>query len=110
MGDDTPENLSARIAGEHKFSVRIAGAKADVIKAVKGISGIKYCEAVGAMEPGSFDYVIEAQTGIDIRKPLFYELASKSFPILMLKSFDINLEDIFLKLTGEEEKKEAKLQ
>lgn len=99
VADDSPDHLSSVIAGERKLMARIAGPQSEVTKAIKGILGVSYCEAQGSKEKGSVDYIVEADTNVDIRKPLFYELAAKSYPILMLKPLDISLEDIFLQLT-----------
>ncbi|MCG8499447.1 MAG: ABC transporter ATP-binding protein [Firmicutes bacterium] len=100
---DTPENLSKTLTNESKLVVRVAGEESHVIKALKDLTGIKYVEAQGQKEPDSIDYIIEAEANIDIRKPLFYAMSKHGYPILMLKSLDLTLEDIFLQLTMEEE-------
>ena len=42
---------------------------------------------------------------MDIRKPMFSALAKAGYPILQLKSMDLSLEDIFIKLV-EDKKRE----
>jgi ABC-2 type transport system ATP-binding protein len=106
VANDTPDQLSSTISGERKLMARIAGPQVEVTKTLKGILGVSYCEASGSSENGSVDYIIEADQNVDIRKPLFYALAGKSYPILMLKPLDISLEDIFLQLTGDQAQKE----
>ena len=52
------------------------------------------------------DGMPEADRTVDIRRPLFNQMAKLSYPILMLRPMDIELEDIFLQLTtdkGEEQ-------
>ncbi len=103
VASDTPQNLSKKLTNDSKLIVRIAGPEAQVIKSLKALNGIKYVEAQGEKEPFSMDYIVEAQPSIDIRKPMFNELSKQGHPILMLKSLDLTLEDIFLQLTTEEE-------
>jgi ABC-2 type transport system ATP-binding protein len=100
---DTPQNLSRALTNESKLVVRIAGLGDKLVSEIKDLEGIKYVEAQGQMEPDSMDYIIEAETDIDIRKPLFNLLSRSGHPILMMKSLDLSLEDIFLQLTTEEE-------
>jgi len=99
VADDKPENLSYSLTGGRKLQARIAGPQAEILRSVRGILGVSSCEASESVETGSFDYVIESDENVDIRKPLFHELASKGYPILLLKPLDLTLEDIFLQLT-----------
>jgi len=51
---------------------------------------------------------VDCESGVDARKPLFFELARNSWAILELRSLEPTLEDIFLAVTsgtdvGEEE-------
>lgn len=104
---DTPENLSKGIGTATRFNLRVAGPKSSVQGALKEIYGVKYVEAHAEREQGSVDYIIESAKDIDVRKPVFFELAKLGYPILELKSLDLSLEDIFLQITTEE-KGEAK--
>ena len=106
VADDAPENLSARISGARKLQVRVAGNPSDVLKAIRNINGVSYCEAQEEKEANTMDYIVEADTNVDIRKPLFHAMAEKSYPILLLKPFDISLEDIFLQLTNTQQKED----
>ncbi len=99
VADDKPENLSTLVTSERQLLVRIAGPKDSVFSLLKSRDGVKSVEAVGELESGSNDFLIESLPGIDIRKPLFTSLASANFPILMLKPNNASLEEIFIKLT-----------
>jgi ABC-2 type transport system ATP-binding protein len=99
---DTPDNLSRILTNESKLVVRIAGDESKVLKCIKELEGVKYVDVQGQKEPNTIDYIIEAEPNVDIRKPLFYALSKNQYPILMLKSLDLSLEDIFLQLTTSE--------
>jgi ABC-2 type transport system ATP-binding protein len=48
------------------------------------------------------DIVVEADNNVDIRRPLFHAFSRASYPILMMKSMGLTLEDIFLQVTTQE--------
>ncbi len=99
---DTPENLSKSMGSYSKFTIKIAGSSGSVTNAIKEIYGVKYIEATKKSEGDVTEYVIEAAKDVDVRRPIFFELAKLGYPILELKSLDLSLEDIFLQLTTEE--------
>lgn len=107
VASDTPENLSRIINQVNRLSLRIVGPKTDVLNAIKGISGVKYAEIDRISEKGSVDIVVEGEDKIDIRVPIFNVCKEKDYPIIMMKSLDVSLEDIFLEVTGQRKAGEA---
>jgi len=99
---DTPENLSKGFVNASKLSATIAGPRNAVIAHIKDIYGVKFVEPNVEKERDVFNYIIESQKEIDIRRPLFFAMAKAGYPIIELKSVDMSLEDIFLQLTTEE--------
>ena len=104
VADDRPENLSSMITGDRKLSVRVAGPKDLVRKLLRSIDGVQFADVTVQAEKGSYDFLVEAQPNVDVRKPMFMALAKAGYPILQLKSMDLSLEDIFLKLVEEKKK------
>ncbi len=104
---DTPENLSKKLADFSRFTVTIAGPENKVKDALSHLYGVKYLETSGKVREDEYSYIIEADKDVDVRKPMFNQLAQQGYPILELKSLSLSLEDIFLQLTTNEEK-EAK--
>jgi ABC-2 type transport system ATP-binding protein len=102
VASDTPENLSKGLAGSSKLNLRIAGPEKQIMKAINELPGIQYLESQGSREPGTIDVVVEADPNVDIRRPLFNAMSRASYPILMMKSMDLTLEDIFLQVTTQE--------
>ena len=99
---DTPEALSKALTGESRLVARISGDREEVLECIKGVEGIKFIDTQGQKEPNSFDYIIETEPGVDVRETLFYTLSARQFPMLMLKSLDLSLEEIFLQLITDE--------
>lgn len=102
VAQDTLVNLTKGVGETSRLSVRIAGAEREILDALKTIEGVRYVETSGSREEGAYDFVLESDRKCDIRIPMFHTLSNINAPILMLKTMDLTLEDIFLQLTTEE--------
>lgn len=99
VADDTPNNLSKSLSEDHSLSVRIAGPKSDILKLISAIPGVASVTCTGSVESGSNDYIIDPTGETDIRKPLFARLSERNWALLMSKTNELSLEQIFLRLT-----------
>lgn len=97
--DDTTENLTKNISADHRVIARIDGPREEVLKMIKGINGVVSVVADMEREKGIFDYEIEARENTDIRRELFKRVAARNWVMLGLKTSEMTLEDIFLKIT-----------
>lgn len=97
--DDTTENLTKTVSDDLRYTARIDGPRDEVLKVVKGINGVENVDAEMEREPGIYDYEIEVKEGSDIRRELFKRIAARNWYLLGLKSNEMTLEDIFLKIT-----------
>jgi ABC-2 type transport system ATP-binding protein len=102
VASDTPENLSRGISGDNRLSVRLAGPEKAVLEAARGVANVVKVEPIGSREPDTVDIMVEARRDKDIRRDLFGAFARANFPILMMKSMDLTLEEIFLNLVTDE--------
>ena len=102
VADDKPENLTGAAIGARALLVRVAGPVDSTLELLRNIDGVKSADSLGVKEPDSCDFVVENNQGIDIRKVLFEALSKAGYPILMLRPKSDTLEDVFLKLTEEE--------
>lgn len=114
---DTTDNLSKNISTDHRVIARIEGPREDIVKAIRNIPGIKYVRAEMEREKGVYEYEIEAAPDQDIRRDLFDIVAENHWYLLGLRSAELTLEDVFLKITmgegivvpsAEDKKKEEK--
>lgn len=99
---DTPDNLSRGFGKSTRFTIRIAGPEKSVKNILKEVYGIRHVDVNPGSEKEICDYIIETDKDIDVRKPVFFELAKVGYPILELKSLDMSLEDVFLRIVTEE--------
>lgn len=101
MASDTPERLATNLSAGHKMSVRIKGEREKILSALEGYPVIKEVRAVSSREPGTYDFELAGADDTDIREAIFSCMSASSLPILMMKSLDLSLEEIFLQITGQ---------
>ena len=103
VASDTPENLSRGLSADNRLTLRVAGAEKEAL-AVARARGATWSRrsAVGSREPGTVDLVVEAQRDQDVRREVFSAFAQADLPLLLMKSMDLTLEEIFLNLITEE--------
>ena len=99
VADDTEDNLSRKLSSDHRLTVRIEGEQKKVVKLLEGMDKIVKTDIGAKHGEDIFEYRIEAKEGSDIRKELFIACAENGFYILEMKSSELTLEDIFLRLT-----------
>jgi ABC-2 type transport system ATP-binding protein len=100
VASDTPEKLSANLSQGHRMQARVKGEKQKVINALTEYSVIRSVTAETGREPGTVDLTLAGDENVDIREAIFNCMAKNNLPILLMKSLDMSLEDIFLQITG----------
>ncbi len=108
VADEKTEDLINAVDGSRKLVAKIVGPEDEVLKTLRGLGGIKTADVLGKRDTDSVSYLIESQERIDIRKPLFYALAGKGWPLVGLEGVELSLEDIFIRLVGKEKENEDK--
>jgi ABC-2 type transport system ATP-binding protein len=107
VASDSPSNLSNRLLGANRLSVRALGEEKKIRDAVEQIDGIEKVELEQSKdEDKAFDLVIVAEKDKDIRQDIFFALSKAKCPILIMRPMDLTLEDIFLHLTTSEKEVE----
>ena len=97
--NDTATSLSQKVSTDHRIIVRMEGERVAILQAIRALDGIKYVRADMEREPGIWEYEIEAEPGRDIRRDINRIARENEWNILMLKTMEMTLEDIFLKIT-----------
>ncbi|MBQ1534280.1 MAG: ATP-binding cassette domain-containing protein, partial [Erysipelotrichaceae bacterium] len=100
---DTPEALSRNILQINKLELRIKGPKNAILQGIQDIDGVVSAEIVRIREEGTVDIRVETDDETDVRGEIFRFCAREDYPIYMMRTDEINLEDIFLQVTGERE-------
>ncbi len=102
---DSPENLSRNILQINKLELRVRGPKNEILRGIQEIEGVDHAELLRVREEGTVDIKVETDETTDVREAIFDFCSEMGYPILMMKTDEINLEDIFLQVTGEREAK-----
>lgn len=103
VAQDKLGSLTSDVGDTFRITLRVAGQENEIKRTLRSLEGARYVDSLGVKEDGSYDFMVETDRSMDIRRPLFNALAKAGLPILMLRPADITLEDIFLKLTGDSE-------
>ena len=101
VASDTPEKLSTSLGQGQKMAVRIKSSQEDVLSALQAYPVISDINFVASREAGTVDFELAGEENVDIREAVFACMSSNNLPILMMKSLDLSLEEIFLQVTGD---------
>lgn len=99
VANDTADALAKNLSADHKLVLRTEGKSEEVKKLLSSIPGMERVYINREAEPGVYEYFLEAAQGKDLRREVSKKLSSRNYPILMMKSNELTLEEIFLKLT-----------
>ncbi len=97
--DDTADNLSKKMSDDHKLLVRIEGDKDKILTELKKLENLKSVRAGLKKEENVFEYELEALNNADLCRQVSNTAQENGWPILMMKTTELNLEDIFFKIT-----------
>lgn len=99
VANDTAENLSRNLSADHKLTVQIEGSEKDVKPLLEQIPNMVEVHVNREVEKKVFEYELNAKEGADIRREVFKRMSARNMPILLMRSSELTLEEIFLKLT-----------
>lgn len=99
VANDTTENLSHNLSSDHKLTVQIEGPAKEVQSLLKAIPDMMEVHVNRNVEKNVTEYELNAKEGADIRREVFKRMAGRNYPILLMRSSELTLEEIFLKLT-----------
>ena len=100
VADGKPDTLSHQMTGNHKLIVRLEGKEKELRQGLMTLHQVREVTSLGQKEPDVFEFTIEGEQGADLRRDLFFLASRKGWPILSLKTNDLTLEDVFLRLTS----------
>ncbi len=109
VADDTPSNLSKLLSDDHTLTVRVGGPRTEVLKLLSTIPGVKNVTCIGMQEANSNDFIVEPEGTRDIRRDIFNRLSDRKWPIMLMQSNELSLEQIFLRLTEMSETEQKKI-
>ncbi len=100
VAEDTPARLSARVRGADRIFLQVAQPAPSVATDIEKIQGVLGVQAKD-MDAGTFE--IETTQGTDRRADIAAMVVQRGWGLLELRPAQLSLEEVFLKLTTEEE-------
>lgn len=97
---DSTKNLTDSLQGSKRVTLKVDGPSADVSGAIKRISGVKSVEVLRA--DGVPEYRVDFDKGRDSRAEIPAVVVGKGWKLLEMKSVEMSLEDVFVKLVTKE--------
>jgi ABC-2 type transport system ATP-binding protein len=95
---DTPENLTARLAGSETMYVQVDALGEEAAPVLATIPGVTRVQASAS---GGFE--IESERGTDVRREIARSVVTRGWGLLELRPMRMSLEEVFLKVTTKEE-------
>lgn len=100
VADENTTEITTNLTGVKRIQMHIDGDEAVVLPALRKIDGISRVRKVMRTVDGFDEYIVESLPDNDIRKSIFYAMASIECPIVMMRNAEMSLEDAFLKITS----------
>ena len=101
VAEDNIGNLSSLISGSRRVRMEVQGPTKEITERLRQIKGISRVSCQDS------NFIVEYPASLDLRSKITEAMSQGGFTLLSLESVEMSLEDIFLKLTTEEETKEA---
>lgn len=100
VADEHTTDITTNLTGSKRIQMHIDGDERVIMPALRRIDGISRARKVMTTVDGYGEYIVEAKPDTDVRKAVFYAMASVECPIVMMRNAEMSLEDAFLKITG----------
>lgn len=99
---DTPENLTRRLRGSQRILLEVRGPADEVASLVRSVEGVVYVEA-SKNQDGTANIVVDAVPDREVRESIAGAVVNAGWGLRKLLPVSMSLEDVFLKLTRDEE-------
>lgn len=93
---DSTRTLTERLQGSKRVVLKVEGPTDDISGAVRKVAGVKSVEVSGG------DYRVDFDKGRDARADIAALVVNKGWRLLEMKSVEMSLEDVFVKLVTSE--------
>lgn len=98
IADEKTESITQAVEENRRYSVKVCGPVREVQAVLSRIPGVISAEQTGEREMDSYTYIIESERGVDVRKPLFWAMSEKGWPLIGVEAVGMNLEEVFVKI------------
>jgi ABC-2 type transport system ATP-binding protein len=100
---DTPEDLGIRLRGGERIDVEIRGPRREVTQALQRVEGVRNVTRLSGDETAVSTYAAEVDPAGDVGHRIASAIVGAGWELRRLESVTMSLEEIFLRLTTDEE-------
>jgi len=101
VAEDTPDNLTRKLAGNQRLYLEVGGPVEDVRRALAQLPGVVKTTVLTNDKTAGFQ--VESQSDSEIRPLLAKTVIDRGWQLFEMKPEGMSLEDVFLQLTTKEE-------
>jgi ABC-2 type transport system ATP-binding protein len=103
VAEDTPEHLTAQIRHAQTFMIRVQSSDTSVAAKLRDMPGVSAVRRTAESGDGSCYQIETPVDSKDIRPDIASFIVKNGWGLLEMRSVEMSLEDVFLRLTTEEE-------
>ena len=100
---DTPDNLSSRLGGPDRVRMLVRGPSKEIAAALRDVGGVLTVDMEESGAEGTYRFYVQCRVGRDVRPQLAAAMVQRRWDLLELQALGLSLEEVFLKLTTQEE-------
>jgi ABC-2 type transport system ATP-binding protein len=101
VADGSPDVLTGSVQNVTRLVVSLKGPQDEIQRRLAELPGVQRVDV--SREPADDQsFVVESESAVDLREPLFRLAAASNWPILALRQERLSLEDVFRTLTREQ--------
>lgn len=105
VAGDTTQNLISQMSGAQEIELTVKGDSDALSEVLRSVEGMDHYQMNSSEKDGLSYVTVYAQKACDIREELFFAFADARLPIMQMNVITKSLEEVFLSLTKEGEKK-----
>lgn len=102
IANEKTGDISSAVNRARRFTVKICGQSAEVLKMLRSVEGVSYAEVTGERDLDAYVYVVESERGRDVRRGVFAACAQKGHALIGMEPSGMSLEEVFIKLTDKD--------
>jgi len=103
VAEDRPENLMAKLKGSEQITVIVGGPESHVIDVLSQVPGVNQVEVKVREGEDKISYSVDSSLHPDVTKEIARTIITNGWDLYELKKAEMSLEEIFLRLTTQEE-------
>ena len=103
VAEDKPENLMAKLKGSEQITVVVGGPESQVIESLSKVQGVSQVTVIQKGADNKIAYSVDSSLHAEVTKELAKTIVKNGWDLYELKKAEMSLEEIFLRLTTQEE-------